>query len=389
MTLLESAIRFSVDLVLKATVLFLVTGGALLALRKASAATRHFVGVFGLTASLLLPILSLALPRIPLPLLPDPRPAAPIRAAESKPPKIAPAAEPQAETPPAVNRDFSWRRLALSVPERAVVAPDADLLGSNPATSPARRRTPSLPAILLGLWAFGALAVATQLTVGWARVRRISREAVPIRDPEWIAERDDAARRLELPRRVALVESEAVPVAMTAGFLRPLLLLGRAARDWALERRRVVLLHELAHVKRGDWPALLLAELAAAVYWFHPVAWWISRGVRRDAETACDDLVIAAGTKPSVYAGHLLGIFRALSAPAHPVAPALAMVRPHQFEERLRAILDPRSPRQHETRARARFAATGLLAAAAVVAAVEPWKPAAVGTPKLAHASQT
>jgi tetratricopeptide (TPR) repeat protein len=171
---------------------------------------------------------------------------------------------------------------------------------------------------------------------------------------------------------------------MTTGLLKPLLLLGRAARNWAVERRRVVLLHELAHVKRGDWPALLLAELAAAVYWFHPVAWWISRRVRRDAETACDDLVIAAGTKPSVYAGHLLGIFRALSTPAHPVAPALAMVRPHQFEERLRAILDPRSPREHETRVRARLAAAGLLVAAAAVAAVEPWKPVQVETTKVA-----
>ena len=49
------------------------------------------------------------------------------------------------------------------------------------------------------------------------------------------------------------MESSSVPVAMTAGLLRPLLLVGRVARLWAVERRRVVLLHELAHVKRCDW----------------------------------------------------------------------------------------------------------------------------------------
>ena len=124
--------------------------------------------------------------------------------------------------------------------------------------------------------------------------------SMPIRDVEWLLERDAAARRLEVSRRVELVESEAVPVAMTYGILRPLLMFGRAARQWAIERRRVVLLHELAHVKRADWPALLLAELSAALYWFHPLAWWLTRRVRRDAETACDDLVIASGTKPSV-----------------------------------------------------------------------------------------
>jgi beta-lactamase regulating signal transducer with metallopeptidase domain/tetratricopeptide (TPR) repeat protein len=385
MTLMESVIRFSVDLVLKATVLFLLTGAALLALRKASAATRHFVGVLGLSTSLLLPLLSFALPRIPVPLLPDPRPAAPVRAAKQKALTLSPAAAPASKRE-AADADFSWRQLALSVPEKVVVAPDGNVIETRPAipARASRRVRPSIPGVLLTLWAAGMLAVAARLTVGWSRVRRISREAEPIRDREWIEERDAAAQRLELSREVPLVESAAVPVAMTTGLLKPLLLLGRAARNWAVERRRVVLLHELAHVKRGDWPALLLAEAAAAVYWFHPVAWWISRRVRRDAETACDDLVIAAGTKPSVYAGHLLGIFRALSTPAHPVAPALAMVRPHQFEERLRAILDPRSPREHETRVRARLAAAGLLVAAAAVAAVEPWKPVQIETTKVA-----
>jgi len=383
MTLMESAIRFSVDLVLKATILFLITGAALLVLRRASAATRHFVGVLGLSASLLLPLLSFALPRIAVPVLPDPRPAKPVRAVKEKLATLSPASK--SETGDA---DFSWRQLALAVPEKVVVAPDGNVIETRPAVParPVRRALPSLPSIpgvLLALWVAGMFAVAARLTVGWTRVRRISREGEPIRDREWIEERDAAALRLALSREVPLVESPAVPVAMTAGLLKPLLLLGRAARNWAVERRRVVLLHELAHVKRGDWPALLLAEAAAAVYWFHPVAWWISRRVRRDAETACDDLVIAAGTKPSVYAGHLLGIFRALSTPAHPVAPALAMVRPHQFEERLRAILDPRSPREHETRVRARLAAAGLLVAAAAVAAVEPWKPVPVETAKV------
>src|SRR5205085_419419 len=126
---------------------------------------------------------------------------------------------------------------------------------------------------------------------------------------------------------------------------------------------------ELAHIKRADWPALVAAETAIVLYWFHPLAWWLGRRVRRDAEQASDDLVIASGTKPSVYAGHLLGIFRSLSSPAHPVAPALAAVRPHHFEERLRAILDPRAPRRTRAPGRARLASLGLIAAAFLVAA--------------------
>lgn len=362
---LISASSFALDLGVKATAVFIVTGAALLLLHRASAATRHFVGVLGLAAALVLPILSLALPRVAVPLLPDPRPQAPELSLTGD---AAAVAEPEAA--PQISR----RMLALSVPEKSVLAAETDLLDTPP--SPAREATP-LPwfAIGLGLWAAGSLAIGARLAVGWARVRRIARQASPILDTDWIEERDRAAHRLALDRRVELMESDEVPVAMTSGMRRPLLFIGKVARLWEVERRRIVLLHELAHVLRGDWIALILAELAVALYWFHPVAWWIGRRVRRDAETACDDLVISAGTKPSVYAGHLLGIFRSLASPSHPVAPALAIARPHHFEERLRAILDPRSAREEKSRSRATFYAAGLLTAAVAVAVVEPWAP--------------
>jgi beta-lactamase regulating signal transducer with metallopeptidase domain/Flp pilus assembly protein TadD len=362
---LISAIHFAFDLGVKATAIFLVTGAALLLLHRASAATRHFVGVLGLASALVLPVLSLALPRVAVPLLPDPRP----QVHEGSVANDGVVAD-EPEAAPQISR----RMLALSVPEKPVLAAETDVLDTPP--SPAAESTP-VPwfAIGLGLWAAGSLAIGARLAVGWARVRRIARQASPIRDADWLEERDRAARRLALDRRVDLMESEEVPVAMTSGMRRPLLFIGKVARLWEVERRRIVLLHELAHVRRGDWIALILAELAVALYWFHPVAWWLGRRVRRDAETACDDLVISSGTKPSVYAGHLLGIFRSLGSPSHPVAPALAIARPHHFEERLRAILDPRSAREEKSRSRATFYAAGLLTAAVAVAVVEPWTP--------------
>ncbi len=375
---LDSAIRFGFDLAVKATFVFLATGAVLLLMRRASAATRHRVGTFGLGAALLLPLLSAALPQVTVPILPDVRPAAPSRS-------VVPF-DAETATVATEAREISWRQLALTVPEKTVVAPESDALAPAtrapapeqiPAPAPARPSKP-VPWLELGLalWTVGALAVGVRLFVGWSRVRRIGREARPIHDREWIEERDAAARRLDLSREVAIVESPAVPVAMTSGLLRPLLMLGRAARQWAVERRRVVLLHELAHVKRADWPALIVAEMALAAYWFHPLAWWLNRRVRRDAETACDDLVIATGTKPSVYAGHLLGIFRSLGSPAHP-APALAIARPHHFEERLRTILDPHASHGGESRGQALLAAVVLAGAAAAVGFVSPWVPCA------------
>jgi beta-lactamase regulating signal transducer with metallopeptidase domain/Flp pilus assembly protein TadD len=351
-----SGIRFGVDIALKATLLFSFTSLAIGLLRRSGAAARHLAGTAGLIGALALPLLTLALPRWEIGVLPAPFLSPSIRVSSS----------------------------AVSVTERYDPAPsprpeaamDNPMQTSSPAAplNPQGRHMP-WPLLALALWTAGALLVGARLAFGMLRVRRIRREAVPIRDAEWTEETRRLSREIELDRSVELLESARVPVAMTSGLFRPLLLLCRQARLWEVERRRVVLLHELAHVRRGDWLWLLLAEAALAFYWWHPLAWVLGRQVRRDCERACDDLVLAAGTKPSVYAGHLLGIFRSLSAAAHPVAPAVASERPSHFEGRLRAILDPKQSRRELPRGRALASATGLLACAAAIAVVQPWTP--------------
>jgi beta-lactamase regulating signal transducer with metallopeptidase domain/Flp pilus assembly protein TadD len=311
MRFVASAAEFAAGLLVRSTLLFLLAGAALLLLRRSGAAARHRVATAGLAAALALPVLSATLPPI----------------------------------------SVALPRLAMAQPRFGFAA------------------------TLLVLWTAGAAAVAVRFFVGFARVRRLSRDASVLRDDEWLVERDAAARRLDVRRQVVLKESTEVPIAITSGWRRPFLLVGRAARFWAVERRRVVLLHELAHVKRSDWLALVVAEAAVAVYWFHPLAQWLGRRARREAEQACDELVIAAGTKPSVYAGHLLGIFRSLGAASQPMASALPLARPHHFEARLRAILDPRGGAGAATPGRTRAAVAGLLAASAAVVMVRPASP--------------
>jgi len=351
-----SGIRFALDIALKVTLLFSFTSLAIGLLRRSGAAARHLAGTAGLIGALALPLLTLALPRWEVGLLPAPFLSPPIRISSSEgfvTERYDPAPGPRPET-------------AMANPMEAA----SPVMPLNP-----RGSRVAWPLLALALWTAGALLVGGRLAFGVLRVRRIGREAAPIRDREWTEETRRLSRELEVGRPVELLESARVPVAMTSGLLRPLLLLCRQARLWEVERRRVVLLHELAHVRRGDWLWLLLAEVALAFYWWHPLAWVLARQVRRDCERACDDLVLAAGTKPSVYAGHLLGIFRSLSAAAHPVAPAVASARPSHFEGRLRAILAPGQPRREMPRGRALISATGLFAAAAAIAVVQPFTP--------------
>src|SRR6478672_11023698 len=210
------AAAFALDLAIKATLVFAVTAGLLFALRRASAATRHLVGTFGLAAALLLPVLTLALPRVPVRLLPDLRPssAAPVASGRVARAPLTRARQDDAITvevvaPAPVPSAKAWRRMARVVPERDAASP-ADSSTIARTNVPTRRlKLPSAGTVLgvtAGLWVLGALAFATRLAVGWARVRRIARGASPLSDAEWIEERDAAAQRLELGRLVPLVE---------------------------------------------------------------------------------------------------------------------------------------------------------------------------------------
>ena len=133
--------------------------------------------------------------------------------------------------------------------------------------------------------------------------------------------------------------SDQVEIPATVGVFRPAILLPVRAATWLDDRRQAVLLHELVHVARFDWPARMIARLTRAAYWFNPLAWWAVRRLDLEQELACDEEVLALGTGASDYACHLLGIARhALPTPA-PAIPALGMARTTHLEERIMTIL--------------------------------------------------
>lgn len=292
----------------RVTVLLLLGALALFALRRASAATRHLVAVTVLATALAMPLLSAALPSLLWPL--------PTRQAFA------------ADVGAALEARLS----------RAVV-------------------------VSAGIWAAVAALLLLRLAVGMARFARLLRRAEDDLPPELAPCRD--ALRLQRPVRV--LRSERAPMPMTAGALEPVILWPADASGWTPERRRLVLLHELGHVKRLDGISTLIAELAAAVWWFHPLVWLLARWSRRIAERATDDLVLGAGEKPSCYAQHLVDLAR-----RHSRSPAVAMpmARPSSLEERLRAVLG--QARRGPSSAAGRAAAAGLLAAGLLLSMVRP-----------------
>ena len=175
---------------------------------------------------------------------------------------------------------------------------------------------------------------------------------------------------------------------MAWGILRPSVLMPADADTWPDERLRIVLLHELAHVKRRDCLTHLFAQLACAAYWFNPLAWMAVRRLRAERERACDDLVLAAGTRGSDYANQLLEIARVMQRGPLPRRPR----RRHpgdgaSLAARGTADCDSRSERaspRSDASSRGRCRRRVSLSLLVPVASVQPWaeERAAVKTPR-------
>ena len=228
----------------------------------------------------------------------------------------------------------------------------------------------ALMRFVLAGWVALAWGVVTALSLGrlalgmW-RVARCARGGTEL-DGGCVAR---AAAKLGLRRKVRVVFSADAKMPMTAGLQKPVVILPGGAATWSGERLELVLLHELAHVQRRDCLAVLLAEIAVAIWWFHPLAWLARRSIRRDLERAADDLVVRAGATPSVYAAHLLAIVRSLR-DTRALDGAVAMGGRSDLEGRLRALLEQQKPGPSPRWGRA--IAAGLAALALTLAAVWP-----------------
>jgi TonB family protein len=206
---------------------------------------------------------------------------------------------------------------------------------------------------LMLAWAAGTLLAFARTLASYAVAWRVRHSAKPF------------AQTLGLAQPVDVLQARPGSMPVTLWLGRSVILMPADAAEWTEERRRVVLLHELAHVHRRDALTHLLARMALAFYWWHPLAWTAWREFLRERERAADDLVLAAGARASDYASHLLEVARTLQ-----IRPAIGwagatMARRSQLEGRLLAILDTRVDRAAPGRS-ARFA-TALVAVALTV----------------------
>lgn len=148
---------------------------------------------------------------------------------------------------------------------------------------------------IVAAWAAGVLVLSLRMALGLLWIRRLRRNGSDAANDAWQARVDRIAARMGIARGVALRLVPGAGTPLTAGWLRPVVLLPVAvASRLPVELVEALLAHELAHVRRHDYLVNLLQGVVEALLFYHPVVWWLSRRVRAERELVADDLAAAA-----------------------------------------------------------------------------------------------
>lgn len=320
------------DMGVKGLLMMAAAGIATGAMRKRTAAARHLVWMLALCGLLLLPVLTAAMPRWTLPLPPNKMPASTESRVLAEPIAIAPVAgsERAQYAPKQVSVNVATANEETTLPsssERIVIEREARL--------PTR-----IAPLVMGLWIGIATFSFSCFLTGLQAVNQLKAASLPFESHGFSQLVESLSVTLGLPRTPAVRLGPDGSMPMATGLFRPIVYLPGDAVNWSETKLRVVLAHELAHVKRRDCLTYALARAAVALHWYNPLGWFALRQLRAEREHACDDLVLECGERPSSYAEVLLEIAQTMRTPLGIGAAAVTMARKSHVEARLRAILD-------------------------------------------------
>lgn len=404
---LDTSGLWLVDSAIKCSALLLIAGLVAQVMRRDSAAARHIVWLVAIVAVLCVPLLSAALPSWRV----LPAWASMTRTSSSF--TVAQATQPVGDVEPiAITPDVPTKPLpnAMDLRPKLDAASDInpvsevpnqpngsqaliDENGINPVGGSLLQR--SLAAVPW-IWVTGVGLLLVRLLAARVLLWRIRRESLMIeRNVETVADRvliealENACKTLGVNRRVTLLVHAKKQIPMVWGIWRHSLLLPESARQWTESQLRAVLLHELAHLKRGDTLWQLIAQATCALHWFNPLVWLAAWRLHVERERACDDLVLGQGVRASEYAECLLDVATRLTGAHWTQAVGLAMARSSSLNGRVTAILNAKQCRRRVSPARLVLAILVSAIIAIPVAALKSNSEALAAEPALPGGAET
>jgi GWxTD domain-containing protein len=311
--LIESAVR--------AVLLAIAAATVVRVLRITTASGRHATWTVVLLAMLTLPLWTLWGPKASLPVLP----AHSVGSVASAPVEHVP--------------------FVAAAGESHATAPAAAVLRADPVAP--RASNVSWRVLALTIYGLGVVVLLGRLIVGTVRAQRIIRHAT-----------------LQSGR----LTSRQCSAPVTVGWFYPVVMLPHDWSQWSAAQLDAVLLHEREHARRRDPLIQWLALLNRAVFWFHPLAWWLERRLAALAEDACDAAVLARGHQPAEYCEYLLSLARSVTGAGARVEIVGAAMPGAFLPQRIRRILKA-VPESQITRRRLTWALVACAGFSAVVTA--------------------
>lgn len=283
-----SLLSFLAGVTFRSIGLLLLATAAVLLPRVRSAAARHAVCAVTVAGMLLLAVISPLVPPLPVRVM-------------STPAKV-------------------------ELPAVAEIAPAAIAKGAAIRRVPLRSQS-GLPwrPMAAGIYLAGAGLLLFRLLLGYFLTVRLVRASRPVREP-WACE---------------VLESDCISVPLTAGWLRPRILMPSGWRAWDSATLQAVLVHEQTHIQRRDWLVAMLAGVNRCLFWFHPAAWWLEGKLAALAEQACDDGALLQLEGRQNYAQALLNMASQVKrGDGRLTWEAMAMAKASEVGMRIDRILD-------------------------------------------------
>jgi len=312
---------FTISILIKSTLILLFTIALVILLKKSSASLRHFVICLGLLGLFLLPVFQHFTPtiEIEMPIVEHLDLEAVPLIWNAHPSLIEPSKK---KSPELIQQD-------IDVPVVAVPPP----LNTSQKTVPFFQVNMDVKAVLLWIWILGCTVFSMRVLVQIIRIWFINRKSKSIS-----LSLEDLD--LQMKRKVKFLSNPMIKTPMTFGLFQPKVLLPTTAQTWTKEQMEIVLLHELAHIKRHDYLLHLLGLLTLSFYWFHPLVWLLQKWQQSEREKACDEYVLKQGISKTNYAESLVSIARnMLTKRTHRWHSSLPMAASSETKKRVLAIL--------------------------------------------------
>jgi bla regulator protein BlaR1 len=166
-----------------------------------------------------------------------------------------------------------------------------------------------LPAILAAVWLCGFALVLFVWCKRWRRISLAIRQAVPLKEGREVEALRRLERRAGIRKPIQMFLSRASLEPGIFGISRPALIWPEGiSKRLAGQQLDTILAHEVGHIRHQDNLAAAMHMVVEAIFWFHPLVWWLGERLVEERERACDEGVLELGSDRHVYAEGILKV---------------------------------------------------------------------------------